>query len=119
MGGPELQIVDNSGIFLADLFGLILALPAALFLAFWFSAVRNRMVVVIGAFIGAFLGFIIILGWVGTLIYNTTLPDASPAGTFFGALLFNSIMGLAAGVIADLLVARFTSRYYRRRPLHE
>ena len=27
MGGPALMIVDNQGIFLADLFGLILSLP--------------------------------------------------------------------------------------------
>ncbi|HLX58805.1 MAG TPA: PTS sucrose transporter subunit IIBC [Ktedonobacteraceae bacterium] len=114
MGGPTLIIVDNQGIFLADLFGLLLALPIALFLAFWMSAVKRRAVVVLGAFIGSFLGFLIILAWVGELIFNTVLPGASPGVTFFGALLFNSITGLVGGILADLIVARLTRRDYRR-----
>jgi len=63
MGGPALMIVDNQGIFLADLFGLILSLPTALFLAFWMSAVKRRRVVVLGAFVGSFvIGFIYTFG---------------------------------------------------------
>jgi len=114
MGGPALQIIDPSGIFLADLFGLILSLPIALFLAFWMSAVKNRLVVVLGAFLGAFLAFLIILGWVGTLIYDTVLPGANPGGAFFGSLFLCSALGLSLGIIADLIVARMTSRDYRR-----
>lgn len=114
MGGPALIIVDNQGIFLADLFGLILALPVALFLAFWMSAVRRKGVVVLGAFVGALLGFLIILGWVGTLIYDTALPGANPGSTFFGAVLINSALGLFGGILADLLVARVTRADYRR-----
>lgn len=114
MGGPALQIVDGSGIFWADLFGLILALPVALFLVFWMSSVKNRMAVVTGAFIGAFIAFLVILGWVGTLIFDTVLPDASPAATFFGSLLLCSAGGLSFGILADLLVARMTRSAYRR-----
>ena len=114
MGGPELIIVDNQGIFLADLIGLILSLPVALFLAFWLSAVKRRSAVVVGAFIGAFLAFVVILGWVGELIYNTVLPGASPGATFFGSLLICSVAGLSFGILADLIVARLTRKDYRR-----
>lgn len=120
MGGPALQIIDGQGIFFADLFGFILSLPIALFLVFWMSAVKRRMVVVTGAFIGSFLGFLIILGWVGTLIYDTVLPGASPAATFFGSVLLCSATGLAFGVLADVIVARLTARDYRRQAaVHE
>jgi len=120
MGGPALMIVDNQGIFTADFIAFILSLPIALFLAFWMSAVKRRGVVVLGAFIGGFLGFLVILGWVGTLIYNTVLPGANPASTFFGGLLFNSAAGLIFAILFDLIVARLTSSDYRRpSPVHE
>ncbi|HLH60930.1 MAG TPA: PTS sucrose transporter subunit IIBC [Ktedonobacteraceae bacterium] len=116
MGGPALQIIDPHGIFWGDLFGFILALPVALFLAFWMSSVKNRLAVVVGAFIGAFLAFVIILGWVGTLIYDTVLPGASPGSTFFGSLFLCSVGGLSGGIIADLIVARMSRRDYLRSP---
>lgn len=120
MGGPALMIVDNQGIFLADLFGFILSLPIALFLAFWMSAVKRRRVVVFGAFVGSFIGFLVILGWVGTLIYDTVLPGANPGSTFFGSLLINSALGLVFGILSDLVVARLTAPDYRRpAPIHE
>ena len=114
MGGPALIIVDNQGVFWADLFGLILALPIAMFLAFWMSAVKRRAVVVLGAFIGGFIGFLIILGWVGELIFDSVLPGANPGAAFFGALFANSILALVGGILADLIVARLTRRDYRR-----
>jgi len=120
MGGPELQIIDRQGIFLADLLGFVLSLPVALFLAYWMSNVKRPMVVVIGGFIGSFLGFLIILGWVGTLIYDTVLPGASPGSTFFGSLLFCSALGLSFAIISDLIVARLTAKDYRRQAVvHE
>src|SRR5437764_10759494 len=100
MGGPALMIVDNQGIFLADLFGLILSLPIALFLAFWMSAVKRRRVVVFGAFVGSFIGFLVILGWVGTLIYDTVLHGANPGLTFFGSLPFKFTLGLVYGIFS-------------------
>ena len=115
MGGPALQIIDSQGIFVADLFGLILALPVALFLAYWMSAVKRHMAVVTGAFIGGFLGFLIILGWVGTLIYDTVLPNASAGATFFGSLLFCSTLALSFGIISDLIIARLSASDYRRQ----
>src|SRR5579859_1092245 len=114
MGGPALIIVDNQGVFVADLIGLILSLPIAMFLAFWMSAVRRRAVVVLGAFLGCFLGFLIILAWVGELIFDTVLPGANPGSVFFGSLFVCSITGLAGGILADLIVARLTRRDYRR-----
>jgi len=114
MGGPALQIIDNQGIFEASLLGFILSLPIVLFLAYWMSAVKRPRVVVIGAFIGSFLGFLIILAWVGTLIFDTVLPGASAGSTFFGSLLFCSALGLSVAIIADLIVARLNARDYRR-----
>ncbi len=114
MGGPALQIIDNQGIFQADLIGFILSLPIILLLAYWMSAVKRPVVVVTGAFIGSFLGFLIILAWVGTLIFDTVLPGANPGSTFFGSLLFCSALGLSVAIIADLIVARLTAKDYRR-----
>ncbi len=114
MGGPELQWIDPAGVFWGALFGLILSLPVSLFLAFWMSAVRNRAAVVFGAFLGGFLGFLIILGWAGTLIFDTVLPGASGGPVFFGSVLFCAAMELIFGIGFDLLIARRNRRDYRR-----
>jgi hypothetical protein len=114
MGGPALMIIDHQGIFEASLLGFILSLPIVLFLAYWMSAVKRPMVVVTGAFIGGFIGFLIILGWVGTLIFDTVLPGATSGATFFGSLLFCSALGLSVAVLSDLIVARMTAKDYRR-----
>ena len=120
MGGPALLWVDPNGIFVGSIFGLIIALPVSLFLAFWVSAVKNKAVVVLGAFIGAILGFLIILGWAGTLIYDKPLDGANGGNCFFGSLLFCSALAVSFGMLADLLVARMTSRDYRRASvMHE
>ncbi|MDQ2713559.1 MAG: PTS sucrose transporter subunit IIBC [Chloroflexota bacterium] len=118
--GPALNIGASFGLFLASLFGFVIALPVALFLAFWMSAVRSRWIVVLGALLGALIGFIGVYGWVGTLIYNTILPGADVAPTFFGSLLICSAAGLIGGILLDLIVGRMTSRSYRRREVaHE
>ncbi|MFL5626066.1 MAG: PTS sucrose transporter subunit IIBC [Ktedonobacteraceae bacterium] len=111
---PALQITLND-IFIGGFCGFLLSLPIALFLAFWMSAVKNRGIVVLGGFIGALLGFIIILGWVGTLIFSTPLPNANGASTFFGSVLLCSVLGLAGAIILDLIVARRNARDYRRQ----
>ena len=113
---PALK-VPIDGIFIGDFWGFLLALPIALFLAYWISDVKNRMVVVLGAFIGALLGFIAILGIVGTLIFDQPLPNASPVATFFSSLFMCSILGLTGAIILDLIVAARTSRDYRRQTL--
>ena len=112
--GPTLQIIDTAGIWLAGLFGFLLSLPLTLLGAFWMSAVKRPMVVVIGAFVGCFLGYLVILGWVGTLIFDTVLPGASTGAVFFGSVLFDSALGLVIAIFADLIVARLTARDYRR-----
>ncbi len=101
-------------VFIGGIFGFLISLPIALFLAFWMSAVKNSTAVVIGAFIGALLGFLIIQAWAGTLIFNTSMAGASGASIFFGSALFCSIMGLIGGIISDLFVARRSTRDYRR-----
>ena len=115
-----LSIDLGSGIFIGDFFGFLLALPASLFLAYWFSDVKNKKAVVIGAFVGALLGFIGILAWAGTLIFSTPLPGANGGSVFFGSVLLCSIAGLAAAVLIDLIVARISSRDYRgEHAVHE
>lgn len=102
-------------VFIGGILGFLISLPIALFLAFWLSNVKNRAAVVIGAFIGALLGFLIIQAWAGTLISNTPLPGANGASAFFGGLLFCSAMGLIGGIVSDLLVAGRSTRDYRRQ----
>jgi len=114
MGGPELMLIDPAGVFWGALFALLLSLPISLFLAFWMSAVRNRAAVVFGAFLGGILAFLIILGWAGTLIYDTPLPGASGGEVFFGSVLFIAIVELVFGMGFDLLIARANRRDYRR-----
>lgn len=106
-------------IVIGDIFGFLLALPVALFLAFWISAVKNRFAVVAGAFVGALLGFLGILVWVDTLISSTPLPGANGGATFFGSVLICAILGLVGAIATDLLVARRRSRDYRRQAAHQ
>jgi len=102
-------------IFIGDIFGFVLALPISLFMAFWLSAVKKRAAVVVGAFLGALIAFVSILVWADSL------PSANGNGgaTFFGSLFFCSAAALVGGIITDLLVARITSRDYRRSIAHE
>ena len=110
---PALKVpIDD--LFIANLIGFILAVPVTLFLAFWLSEVKSRGTVVLGAFAGNLLGFLAILGLVGTLIYDQPLPNASPAPTFFGSLLACSALGLSTAIILDLIVARRNRADYRR-----
>jgi hypothetical protein len=111
---PALIITFND-IFIGAVFGFLLSLPISLFLAFWMSAVKSRMVVVMGAFIGAVLGLLIILGWADTLIYDTPLPGANGNSTFWGSLFFCTTLGLVGGILLDLILARRNARDYRRQ----
>jgi hypothetical protein len=115
--GLTLQVPIND-IFIGDFWGFILSLLIAPAMAFWISAVRNKMIVVLGALIGAVIGFIIILAWVGTLVYDTVLPGANGGSTFFGAIFLCSILGISGGIIMDLLVARAHKTDYRRPNPH-
>lgn len=109
-----LQLIDPAGVFWGALFGLIISLPISLFLSFWMSAVRNRIAVVVGAFIGGIISFLAILGWAGTLVYNTPLPGASGGSAFFGGLLFFAAAELVFAIAFDLLIARVNRKDYRR-----
>lgn len=111
---PALTINIGDPIFIFSFLGFILALPVALFMAFWMSMVKDRKIVVLGAFIGALIGFLGILAWVDTLIYNTPLPNASIGAVLFGTILICSVGGSAVAIIADLVIARMTKRHYRR-----
>jgi hypothetical protein len=115
---PALQIIDNQGVFIGAIFGLILALPVALFLAFWMSAVKRKGAVIFGAFLGGIIGFVIILAWAGTLIFSTPLEGATGAAVFFSSVLLCSITALSGGILVDLLVARYSARDYRKQASH-
>jgi hypothetical protein len=111
---PALNFDPNSGIFIADIFGCIVALPFALFLAFWLSSVKNWRAVVIGALIGAVLGFLIIQAWVGTLIFDTPLPNVNTSALFFSSIFICFTLAISLGILTDLLIARRNARDYRR-----
>jgi len=71
--------------------------------------------VVFGALVGAVLGFLIILGWLDTLIFDTPLPGANGAATFFSSVLFCAALGLIGGIVTDLLIAQQSRRVYMRQ----
>jgi drug/metabolite transporter (DMT)-like permease len=77
------------------------------------------MAVVFGALIGALITWFAILCWAGTVIYNTPLPGADGASTFFGSLLACSAAGLSLAILTDLWVARRSSRDYSQQQAHE
>ena len=109
---PALHLSLND-IFIGDIFGFVLALPLSLFQAFWLSSVKKRAAVVSGGFLAALIAFVAILVWA------ETLPGANGGATFFGSLFFCSTAALVGGIVTDLLVARITSRDYRRSIAHE
>jgi hypothetical protein len=98
----------STGIFIGDAIGFVLALPLSLFIAFWLSAVKKRTAVIWGAFLGALIACVAIYFWA------TSVPGADGGATFFGSLFICSIAALIGGMSTDLLVARLTSRDYRR-----
>ena len=116
---PALKFSLGDPIFIGDFWGTILALPIALFLAFWLSNVKNKVAVVGGALLGIVLGFLGILCVVGTLIHPQPLPHVDGVATFFSTLLLNSALGLAFGIATDLIIAQRNERDYRRQVQHE
>lgn len=97
-----------SEIFIGDVLGFVLALPFSLFMVFWVSAVKKRSAVVLGAFLGALIAFVVIFLWA------SSLPGANGGVTFFGSVLICSIAALVGGILTDVLIARMTSHNYRR-----
>jgi hypothetical protein len=100
----------SGGILIADIFGLILALPVSLFLAFWMSAVRSKAAVICGALIGGIIGFFIIDGVTATIVKSNP-ASFSGAATFFGSLIFCTAMAIAGGMVTDLLLGRNPRQY--------
>lgn len=100
-------------------FGFILALPIALFLVYWLSAVKNHLAVILGGFVAALIAFIVILAWAGTLIRSAPMGGVNGASAFFGTLLFCAAAGLIGGIAVDMLVARRNSHDYRRQITQE
>lgn len=106
-----------NGLFIADFWGFVVSIPLALFMVYWLSSVKKRGAVVTGAFIGGLIGFLIILAWVLLVPLSTTgqpMPGANGPAVFFGSALFCSMMGLAGGILMDLLVAGKNRRDYLR-----
>ncbi|GHO92458.1 hypothetical protein KSF_025060 [Reticulibacter mediterranei] len=116
---PAFNVNIGDPIFIGAFFGFLISLPVSLFLAFWLSAVKKRAAVVIGAFVGALLGLLILLGWAGTLIYDQPLPGANGGSVFFGSLFFCTVLGLSGGILTDLLIARKSRRDYLRATAQE
>jgi hypothetical protein len=112
---PSLKVNITDPIFIGGIFGFLISLPVALFLAYWLSAVKNRLAVVVGAFAGALLGFLVLLGWAGTLIFDTPLPGANGGNVFFGSILLCSIMGLIVAMLTDLSIAHRNRQDYIRQ----
>ena len=110
---PALQVSLADPIFIGDFWGFVLALPTALLLSYWLSAgsIKHPTRGVLGALAGALLGFLVILGWVGTLIFSTPLPGADGASTFFGSFLLCSILGIMGCIFTDTDILR---RHYTR-----
>lgn len=100
--------VSPSEIFIGDVLGFVLALPFSLFMAFWLSAVKKRSAVVLGAFLGALIAFVVIFLWA------SSLPDANGGATFFGSLFICSVAALVGGITTDVLIARIASHDYHR-----
>ena len=116
---PALKFSLGDPIFIGDFWGTVIALPIALFLAFWLSNVKNKVGVIIGALVGILIGFLGILCVVGTLIHPEPLPHVDGVATFFSAVLLNSALGLAAGILTDLIISQRHERDYRRQIQHE
>ncbi|GAC1652064.1 MAG: hypothetical protein NVS4B12_23260 [Ktedonobacteraceae bacterium] len=116
---PALKFSLGDPIFIGDFWGTVLALPIALFLAFWLSNVKNKVTVIGGALVGVLIGFLGILCIVGTLIHPNPLPHVDGVATFFSTLLLNSALGLSAGILIDVVVARRNERDYQRQVQHE
>jgi hypothetical protein len=112
---PALIINPGDPIFIGAFWGLVLALPISLFLAYWISAVKNHLAVVFGALVGDIIAFLIMLSWLDTLIFPTPPVSANGAATFFSSVLFCSTLGLVGGIVTDLLIARRTRRAYLRQ----
>src|SRR5579859_1489869 len=79
---PSGGFCNVDGILIGDIFGLILALPIALFLAYWLSAVKSHWAVVIGALVFAIIGFVLLYGWASSLGTNGA-PGANGGSVFF------------------------------------
>ena len=103
---PSLIVNPGDPLFLGTTFGFILSIPVALFLANWLCNVKNKIEVVVGAFMGSLFGFVSILSWVNTLIFSTSLPDANGVATFFGSLFLCTVVGLMGGILTNLAVMR-------------
>lgn len=116
---PALKFSLGDPIFIGDFWGTLISLPVALFLAFWLSNVKNKVAVIGGALVGVIIGFLGVLCIVGTLIHPDPLPYVDGVATFFSTVLFNSALGLSAGILTDLVISRRNERDYRRQVQQE
>jgi len=47
------------------------------------------------------------------------LPHVDGVATFFSSVLLDAALGLATGIVTDLLIARRSDKDYRRQAQHE
>ena len=114
-----LSSLSLDGANIGAFFGFLLALPIALFLVYWLSAVKNHLAVIAGGFVAALIAFIVVLGWAGTLFRSTPLDGVNGASTFFGGLLLCAAAGLIGGITVDMIVANRNRSDYRRQITQE
>jgi hypothetical protein len=109
---PALQVSFSDPIVIGDLWAFILSLPTALLISLWIGSgsIKHPAMGALGALLGAFLGFLIILGWIGTLIFSTPLPGANGVTTFFGSLLLCSALGVMGCIFTDRAMMRRDAR---------
>ena len=107
---PSLIINPGDPLFIGAIVGFLLAVPIALFLAYWIGNVRYKIAVLVSACMGSLLGFVGVLGWVNTLIFSTSLPDANGVSTFFGTHFICSLLGLMGAILTDLSVAQHIAK---------
>ena len=100
---PALQVNVTDPIFIGGFWGFILSLPILLLVSYWISSagIKRAARGAVGAVAGAFLGFLIILGWVDTRIFPSPLPGANSTSTFFGSLLLCSVLGVMGCIFTD------------------
>ncbi|EFH84047.1 hypothetical protein [Ktedonobacter racemifer] len=109
-----LHINPLNGIFIGAFIGFLLSLPIGLSLAFWLSQIKLRALTVLGAFLGALIGFCIIYASIGTLLFDPPPIASNPGAAFFGTILFCPNVALAFAIVADVLIANRSTRASRR-----
>jgi hypothetical protein len=101
-------ISPGNTIFMSALLGFLLAVPIALFTAYWIGAVGIKSISgIVGAFVGSILGLLAIL------YLTSMIVGVNGATAFFSAFLFCWMAGLVGAICIDQIVMGKTRRIIR------